>query len=102
MKGRNKHRATGGMNTAAEDLKTKPDARNHAPKVFAEAEERKAGGRAKRKSGGLVPGEAAACNAGRKPRKSGGRTGSDTNPFTSARAGTPPKSHKVDMEMEEE
>jgi hypothetical protein len=91
MKGR-KHRETGGANEAEEDLKTKPEARTNATKEDAEAEEMKKGGRAKRKHGGKmvgkVEGEKGHMHAGRKPRKSGGRTGgSDGNPFTSARKG---------------
>lgn len=100
MKGR-KSRSTGGVNEAAEDLRTRPERRNNADKIFSEAEERKSGGRTKRKSGGLVPGEKGMCNAGRKPRKSGGRT-SDANPFTSAAKGSAPKGHKVDMGMAKE
>lgn len=93
MKGR-KHRETGGANEAEEDLKDKPEARTNAKKIDEEAEEmseRKSGGRAKRKSGGKlvgkVEGEKHGMHAGRKPRKSGGRAGSDSNPFTSARSG---------------
>lgn len=90
MKGR-KHRGTGGANEAEEDLKDKPEARTDAKKIDSEAEEMKKGGRAKRKHGGKllgkVEGEKGMHHAGRKPRKSGGRTGSDSNPFTSARSG---------------
>src|ERR1700749_2027753 len=90
MKGR-KHKATGGANEADEDLKDKPEARTNAKKIDDEAEERKSGGRAKRKHGGKmvghIEGSKGVMHAGRKPRKSGGRTGSDTNPFTSARSG---------------
>lgn len=98
MKGR-KHRATGGVNEAAEDLGSKNKRYTYESNVNDEAEERKRGGRAKRKSGGLVPGEKGMCHAGRKPRKSGGRATSDNNPFTSARHGTAPKGRKLDMEM---
>lgn len=90
MKGR-KHRGTGGANEAEEDLKDKPEPRTDAKKIDSEAEEMKKGGRAKRKHGGKlvgkVEGEKGMHHAGRKPRKSGGRTGSDSNPFTSARSG---------------
>ena len=91
MKGR-KGRGTGGVNEAEEDEKTKPEARTNAKEIDEEAEERKKGGRAKRKHGGKmigkVEGEKAMHHAGRKPRKAGGRTsGSDGNPFTSARKG---------------
>ena len=97
-----KHRSTGGLNEAADDLNTKNERRNTAPKIENAAEERKCGGRAKRKRGGLVPGEKGPSHAGRKPRKSGGRATSDQNPFTSAYKGTQPKGHKVDMEMDAE
>jgi len=93
MKGR-KTRATGGVNTAAEDLKSKGQRYNNAPKIEDAAEERKAGGRAKK----MVGGPAGACgspNAGRKPRKSGGSA--TASPFSSARSGTAPSGHKVDM-----
>ena len=76
--------------------------------VGKEAEAKKRGGRAKRKHGGhvmhhhsghvkhvgAVHGAAAHHHAGRKPRKSGGRAGSDQSPLTSAHKGTPPKGHK--------
>jgi hypothetical protein len=90
MKGR-KHRETGGANEAEEDLKDKPEARTDAKKIDSEAEEMKKGGRAKKARGGKmvgkVEGEKSPMHAGRKPRKSGGRAGSDSNPFTSARKG---------------
>lgn len=90
MKGR-KYRGTGGANEPEEDLKEKPEPRTNAKNIDAEAEEMKKGGRAKKAHGGKmvgkVHGEKGHMNAGRKPRKSGGRTSSDANPFTSARAG---------------
>lgn len=90
MKGRMK-RGTGGVNEAEEDVKDKPEARTNAKEIDEEAEERKRGGRAKRKHGGKmvgkVEGEKGHMHAGRKPRKSGGRTGSDGSPFTTARKG---------------
>jgi hypothetical protein len=128
MKGR-KHRETGGVNEAEEDVKDKPEARTDAKKIDAEAEEMKKGGRAhkahgghvehhhhyarggrsrggepdegrgeaeykgrkERKRGGKlvgkVDGEKPHMHAGRKPRASGGKTGSDSHPFTSARHG---------------
>ena len=104
MKARHK-RATGGENAAAEDLADKPEARTNAKKIDAEAEERKSGGRAARKSGGMAgkkhvgppEGDTARVRADRKPRKSGGSATS--NPFSSARAGTPAPGRKV-MDME--
>lgn len=105
-----KHRATGGENQAAEDLKRKNERYTYESKVNDEAEERKHGGRTKRKHGGHVKhhagehhevhGEHAKHHAGRKPRKSGGRTGSDKSPFSSARHGKEPMGHKVDLDME--
>ena len=98
MKGR-KARSTGGADEAEEDIKDKPADRSAPNKVAEEAEELKKGGRAKRKHGGKmvgkVEGEKGAMHAGRKPRKSGGRTGSDASPFTSARKGTEPSGHKT-------
>lgn len=98
MKGR-KHKATGGVNEASEDLGKKNMRYTYQSKVNDEAEERKHGGRAK-KHVGKMHGHAAKHHAGRKPRKSGGRATSDANPFTSARHGTPPKGRKLEMEFE--
>jgi hypothetical protein len=99
MKGHmRKHRETGGANEAEEDVKDKPEPRTDAKKIDSEAEEMKKGGRAKRKHGGKlvgkVEGEKGMHHAGRKPRKSGGRT-SDANPFTSARKGEDAPGRKV-------
>ena len=87
---------TSGDREYEQDLGKKNQRYTYESKVNDEAEERKHGGRArrKRKSGGVVPGMNAVAHAGRKPRKSGGRTGSDKSPFSSARAGTPPTKHK--------
>lgn len=120
-KGR-KHHAKGGMaehgdaytgdREYEEDLKSKP-ARRTPSNIDDEAEERKHGGKVRkaRKHGGHVHhekmhelkhakhighvhGEHAHHHAGRKPRKSGGRTGSDKSPLSSAHAGTLPPHHK--------
>ena len=99
MKGR-KHKATGGVNEAEDDLKDKPTDRNAPNNVAKEAEEMKKGGRAKRKEGGKVEGKAMMHHAGRKPRKSGGRATSDANPFTSARMGKMPKGHTTEAVSE--
>ena len=62
--------------------------------VVKEAKEKKSGGRAKRKHGGMaVHGAAAKKRADRSARKSGGRAGSDKNPLSSAAAGKEPSSH---------
>ena len=95
MKNR-KGRSTGGVNEASEDLGKKNARYTFQSKVNDEAEERKSGGRAK-KCVGKPGGDKAMDRADRKPRKSGGRATSDANPFTSARHGTPPSGHKVDM-----
>ena len=98
MKGR-KHRATGGVNEAAEDLGRKNMRYTYQSNVNDEAEERKRGGKVAKKHAGKVHGKPMP-HAGRKPRKSGGRASSDANPFTSARHGTPPKGRKLEMEFE--
>lgn len=92
MKGRSK-KATGGVNQAAEDLAKSNMEYTKDSNVNREAVERSV-----RKSGGKIKGEAHKGHAGRKPRKSGGRAGSESNPFTSAQHGTPPKGHKVEKE----
>ena len=97
MKGRTKKESGGAMTGSKEweqDIKDAPDERNHAPKIFGAAKEKKRGGSAKHKHMGMVMGANAKGHAGRKPRKSGGRTGSNMNPLSSAHAGTPPKDHK--------
>ncbi len=107
MRGR-KARETGGVNLADDDLDKKNQRYTYQSNVNDEAEERKKGGRTKRKhggevhksgcdcpkcSGGPVEGAKAGARADRKPRKSGGSATS--NPFSSAKAGTPPAGHKV-------
>ena len=99
-----KGRKSGGMDSPAsgdkeyaQDLASKPNRRVNAPKIMSAAEERKRGGRTKKHV--AVPGEMGNAHAGRKPRKSGGRAGSDSSPFSSARAGTPAKGrHAVDID----
>lgn len=88
-----------GDKTWEADEKDKP-MRYNKSKVEDEAEERKAGGRAKRKRGGVakkqvggVVGSAPKASAARAPRKSGGSC--DSNPFSSARSGTAPKGHST-------
>jgi hypothetical protein len=93
MKGRVARKGGGGVDMAEADEKDKP--RDHTADdegTGKEAEERKHGGRAKRKHGGKtmvghVEGEKAKMHAGRKPRKAGGRTGSNFNPLSSAHSG---------------
>lgn len=98
--------------TPAEELADKPKNYGASTNVSKEAEEKKRGGRAKRKRGGGVTHHETSTpmkhakhvgtvsgdkqmHAGRAPRKSGGRTGSNFSPFSSAKAGTPPRDHKV-------
>jgi len=78
-----------------QDEKKKNMRYTYQSNVNDEAEERKSGGRAKKHVGKMHGGDAK-HNAGRKARKSGGRTGSNMNPLSSAHAGTPPKGHKVE------
>jgi hypothetical protein len=92
--------STGGENEAEKEITDKPENRNAPNKVASEAEERKHGGRAKRKHGGKtevgkVEGMKAKHHAGRMPRKSGGRTGSNMSPLTSAHSGTPAPGRKL-------
>ena len=92
-----------------EDLDKKTPMRVHAPEIEKEADEKKHGGRAKRKRGGHVHhehgkhlghakhvghvhGEAAHHHAGRKARKSGGSA--EEHVFSAARHGIDPKFHK--------
>ena len=91
-----KGRKSGGMDSPAtgskeyaQDLAMKPNRRVNAPKIEGAAEERKRGGRTKKHV--KVPEEMGNAHAGRKPRKSGGRAGCDSSPFSSARSGTPAK-----------
>jgi hypothetical protein len=100
MKGGRRSRSTGGTDEAEEDAKEKPEARTNAKKIDDEAEEMKKGGRAKRKHGGKtevgkIEGHKEKMHAGRKPRKSGGRTGSENSPFTGANKGREPAGHKT-------
>lgn len=114
MKGKKKHRATGGFNAAEEDLREDPEMRVNAGKIKAEATEKKSGGRAGRASGGHVHhedmsnmkhakhigpvrGSGGSSHAGKKPRASGGRTGADSAPFSSARKGSPAPGRNVEM-----
>ena len=83
MKGRSK-RASGGVNEMAQDAAKKNMRYTYQSNVNDEAEERKRGG----KTVGKVKGDKAKANMGRAARKSGGRTGSNMNPLSSAAKGT--------------
>lgn len=67
--------------------------------VEKEAEEKKRGGRTKRKSGGKVEGDKAPKRMDRMPRKNGGRTGSgsDKNPLSSNGKTTPADGHATEV-----
>lgn len=87
-----------GVREYEQDLAHNPESYTADSNVTKEAVEKKRGGRAK-KHVGKVHGAHAKHHAGRKPRKSGGRAGSDMNPLSSAHAGTQPKGHKdVDID----
>lgn len=105
--------------TNARNIDSEAEERKHGGKAEHEKDCRCKecmGGRAKRKRGGHVHhenmelmkhakhlgpvhGEAAKHHAGRRPRKDGGRAGSDAHPFSSARKGEmPPGRKEMDME----
>lgn len=99
MKGK-KYKAEGGE--IFKDEAPKEVYAGKGSKVEEEADEKKHGGRAKRRRGGhvmkhvgKVGGEKAMERMDRKPRKAGGRTGSDKNPFSSAKSGTDATAHKA-------
>ena len=71
---------TKGVNEMAENAKKKNMRYTYQSNVDDEAEERKHGGK--------VKGKKAKASMGRMPRKSGGRTGSNMNPLSSAAKGT--------------
>lgn len=115
-----------GYDEAEKDLRMNPEERNNAHEIFREAEakgERKHGGRAPKarthshhaamaehhmkmahhhkkmaKHVGKPEGEMAHHRADRMPRKAGGRTGSDQEPFTSARHGVAATGRKLEKE----
>ena len=97
-----KKRASGGEIESAktgdrdweQDEKTKNMRYTYQSNVNDEAEERKSGGRAKKHVGKMF-GANAKNHAGRKARKSGGRTGSNMNPLSSAHKGMSPRGHKT-------
>jgi hypothetical protein len=75
----------------AEDAKMKNMRYTYQSNVNDEAEERKRGG----KTVGKVKGMKGKADMGRKPRKSGGRTGSNMSPLSSAAKGTPAPGRNV-------
>lgn len=94
MKGKRAHKNTGGADEAEADIKEVPKDRTEPSGPAKEAAEKKHGGRAKKAHGGKmvgkVHGEKGVVHAGRKPRKSGGRAGSDSSPLTSSHSGKHP------------
>jgi hypothetical protein len=98
MKGR-KGKGTGGVNEAEDDIKDKPKSRTVPNDIEDEAEELKKGGRAKKAAGGVSIGKAEGGKTmgrpDRKPRKAGGRTGAEANPFTTAHSGKVPKGRSL-------
>lgn len=84
-------RATGGM-VEKENTPSKTYSGGDS-NVVKEARERKSGGRAKKDV--MMHGVAAKMNAGRKPRKSGGKVGADTSPMTYAAHGSPAKGRSI-------
>jgi hypothetical protein len=89
MKGRSK-RASGGVNEMAQDAAKKNMRYTYQSNVNDEAEERKRGGKVGMKAKGGKK-----ADMGRSARKSGGRTGSNMNPLSSAASGTPAKGRNV-------
>lgn len=88
MKGR-KGRETGGV--VVKDKKPEMVYAGADSNVAKEADEYKRGGKAV----GKMKGAKAKMHAGRAPRKSGGRAGSNMNPLSSAAAGTAPAGRKL-------
>jgi hypothetical protein len=65
--------------------------------VEKEVEEKKHGGKVKRRDGGKVEGHAPKMRMDRMmKRASGGRVGADKSPLSSAHGATPPMGHKTD------
>lgn len=87
MKGRIARKDGGpakGVNEMKEDKAPSDVYAGASSNVAKEAKERKRGG----KTVGKVKGEKGMAHMGRAPRKSGGRTGSNMNPLSSAAKGT--------------
>lgn len=97
MKARHrKHREAGGVAEYKQDLAMNPKSytAEGGDEVTNAAKARKRGGKTIK-----MHGMAAKHHAGRKPRKSGGRAGSNMNPLSSAHSGTPAKGrHTVEID----
>ena len=74
----------------------------HEVKAHSMRHQRKRGGRMEEKKHVEVRGEHERHRADRKPRKDGGRTGSDGAPFSSARRGIDPPGHKTEHDADYE
>ena len=85
-----KGRKTGGV--VAKDKAPSDVYAGAGSNVVKEAKARKSGGKAC-----AMDGKKSAHRADRAPRKSGGRTGSNMNPLSSAHAGTAPKGRNMQM-----
>ena len=90
MKGR-KTRATGGVNLAAEDLRTRPMEYTKDSNVNRAALQRKRGGKTMSK---MIEGDMSKADMGRKQRKSGGRLAGED--WRAAEKGTPAKGRTTD------
>jgi len=89
MKARHrKHRDAGGVAEYAQDIANNPKSytAEGGDEVTNAAKARKRGGKTVK-----MQGKMSKLNAGRMPRKSGGRAGSNMNPLSSAHSGTPAK-----------
>ena len=88
-----KGRKTGG--TVAKDMAPSEVYAGAGSNVVKEAKQRKHGGKAKMHA--EMHGSKSEHRADRKPRKAGGRAGSNMNPLSSAHAGTAPKGRNMQM-----
>jgi len=87
MKGR-KHRAAGGV--VDKDPNPREVYAGSGSNVVKEAEERKRGGRVKKKDVGEIGGKMSKMRLDRPGRKMGGRVGADRSPLSSAAGGENP------------
>jgi hypothetical protein len=92
-----KRRSTGGRDLRDTDRKHHEFPKDS--KVIEEAKEKKGGGPVGKQVGGIA-GAHARAHGGRSPRKDGGRTGADSNPFSSARHGKSAPGRTTDGELD--
>lgn len=88
---RARHKAEGGK--VEPELKPKPY-NAEGSEVLKEADEKKRGGRMKKKGGGMVEGEEKRERLDRPKKKGGGSVGSDKSPLTSANSVRDAEDHK--------